>query len=404
MKKIFKFYALAFVSLIALSSCSDSDDGNSKKTYPLTVNFTLGDELSADNISDAKLVFTNKKGNDTVALSNLGTNTLEMYKGSYKVSFIGKVTDEASAYVTGATSVDIYSEQSITLNLSKVNKSTLVFKTIYMTGGAQYYMLDGYVEIANNSDEVQYLDQLILFTSYGDQKQANAFQANGITDLYPSAQGAVVAFPGTGHDYPLLPGQFVVVANEAMNHKLAYGDDESKIDDYAKSPDLSNADWEIYLGTGDINYEAPDLTTIYSNNKYMKAWGLGVFGRTYILAKLPAGMTPETFGSDPANMQNEPGTTSSFSRSLMLPSKYVLDAVDTYSSTTSAEDHYCTLLPKDDATGVQNNEAYSGKALRRKVSSIVNGRVYYQDTNNSANDFMNNQDNTPGWVPTSVNN
>ena len=392
-----------FVSLIALSSCSDNDNGGSKKAYQLTVNFTLEDGLSADNISDAKLVFTNNKGSDTVSLKNLGTNTLEMYKGSYKVSFIGKVTDEASAYVTGATSVDIYSEQSITLNLSKVNKSTLVFKTIYMTGGAQYYMLDGYVEIANNSDEVQYLDQLILFSSFGDQQQANAWQANGITDLYPSGYGAVVAFPGNGHDYPLQPGQFVVVANEAMNHKLAYGDDESKKDDYAKSPDLSKADWEIYLGTGDIDYEAPNLTTIYTNNKYMKAWGLGVYGRSYILAKLPAGITPEAFGADPNNIQYEPGTTSEFSRALMLPNKYVLDAVDTYAPSTSAENHYCTLLPKDDATGVQNNEAYSGKALRRKVSSIVNGRVYYQDTNNSANDFMNNQDNTPAWVPTSVN-
>ena len=38
--------------------------------------------------------------------------------------------------------------------------------------------------------------------------------------------------------------------------------------------------------------------------------------------------------------------------------------------------------------------------MRRKVSRIENGRAYYQDTNNSSNDFLNNQPLTPGQTPT----
>lgn len=417
MKQMFKTGALALLSLAAFAACSDSDDSGAQKTYQVTTNISLAEALAdGEDITDAKLVFQSATRSDTIDLDAAAqstggisvskengkyTVTTTERKGQYTVTFTGRSTVEATTYYTGATSVDLYSNQTISLTASKVTKSSLVFKTLYTTGGAQYYMLDGYFEIVNNSDEVQYLDQLILSAPTGNAKQANAWQANGITDLYECGQGTVIAFPGSGHDYPLQPGEFVVIANEATNHKLAYGDDESKKDDYAKSPDLSNADWEIYLGTGDVDYEAPNMEVIFSNNKYMKAFGLGLMGRSYILAKLPAGVTPQQFAADESNIQTTPGTSSSMTY-LMIPSKYVLDAVDIYNPSTAVTDHYCTFLPKDDATGVQGSKSYTGKCIRRKVSSIVNGRVYYQDTNSSAADFKNEQDNTPRLVPTSV--
>ena len=84
----------------------------------------------------------------------------------------------------------------------------------------------------------------------------------------------------------------------------------------------------------------------------------------------------------------------------MIPSKYVLDAVDIWNS--SNENNYATFLSKDDAQGVLASTAWAGKCVRRKVTKIVNGRAYYQDTNNSANDFLNNQPLTPGVKPTEV--
>ena len=83
-------------------------------------------------------------------------------------------------------------------------------------------MHESYFEIVNNSDEVQYLDNLILTAPTGNQQTANAWQANGYEDLYACGQGSVVAFPGNGHDYPLQPGESVLIANDATNHKLAY--------------------------------------------------------------------------------------------------------------------------------------------------------------------------------------
>jgi hypothetical protein len=36
------------------------------------------------------------------------------------------------------------------------------------------------------------------------------------------------------------------------------------------------------------------------------------------------------------------------------------------------------------------------------VAKIENGRVYYKDTNNSAEDFLTDQPQTPGIAPTAV--
>lgn len=402
MKKVFRFFVLAVIAgafSAAMTACSDDND--STPQYPLTVRISLPDTLTADHVSDVQIELVRNSRSQIFKLSTVKDTTLTVKQGTYTVSVSAKIDGNDYKTLFSSSDVDLYSEKTSTLTLGYVSQSPLVFKTIYTNAGAQYYMLDSYFEIVNNSDEVQYLDGLILSSPTGNQKSPNAWQANGYGNLYNSGQGSVIAFPGNGTDYPLQPGEFVVIANEATNHKLAYGDDATKADDYAKSPDLSKADWEIYLGTGDVDYEAPNLDVIFSNNKYMKAFGLGVMGRSYILAKLPAGMTPQEFAADSTNIMSTPGT-SSFLQFLMIPSKYVLDAVDIYNPTTEQSEHVPTFLPQDDATGVQGNEPYKGLAMRRKVARIANGRVYYKDTNSSKNDWKSGQDNTPGYVPTTV--
>ncbi len=111
-------------------------------------------------------------------------------------------------------------------------------------------------------------------------------------------------------------------------------------------------------------------------------------------------MTPEIFAGDKNNVMGTPGVQGSKMEFLMIPSKYVLDAVDIWKAEST--EHYGTFLPKDDAQGVLASKAWEGKCVRRKVTKIVNGRPYYQDTNNSANDFLNNQPLTPGVTPTAV--
>ena len=401
-KKFLKNGVIAMMAVCGLAfvSCSeDNDEG--MKSYKLTVSYSLPSDVEASNVEELKLILGSTAKNDTLSL-DANPKEIELPQGQYKVTVTGKVADEAKAYLSGSTSVDLYANTSVTVNLQKVMQPSLIFKTIHNSGSKQYYMHESYFEIVNNSDEVQYLDNLILTAPTGNQQTANAWQANGYEDLYACGQGSVVAFPGNGHDYPLQPGESVLIANDATNHKLAYGEDVSQAADYASCPDLSNADWEIYLdyNANDVDYDAPNLKTIFYNNQYMFAFGLGVSGRSYVLAKLPEGMTPEAYAALESSVMYEPGTSSTSMSYLVIPSKYVLDAVDIYDPET--ENHYPTFLPQDDATGVKGNPMYSAKCIRRKVTKIENGRPYYQDTNNSAADFLRDQPLTPGETPTSV--
>ena len=382
--------ALLLVGSAAFFSCNNDDDVKIK-SYPMEVKFALNDGLAWNNITDAKLIVSNDKGlHDTISIK--GDTTITFVQGQYNFVVTGKVKDEAAAYVQGTAGANLFQNATVNVALSKVVRSSLIFKAIYTTGGKQGYMKDGYFEIVNNSDEVQYLDGLILSAPAGKQQNKNAWQANGFEDLYACGQGQVLAFPGSGHDYPLQPGQSVLIANDGANHKHLAGAGNH-------CPDLSKADWEVYLSyvNGEIDYPAKNLDVIFVNNKYMKAFGLGFFGRAYVLARLPQGMTPEAFAADHSNIRKEPGNAAATMEYLVIPSKYVLDAVDIWDAQTT--NHYPTFLAKDDAEGVLASKAWEGKCVRRKVTKVVNGRAYYQDTNNSANDFLNNQELKPGVTP-----
>lgn len=386
-------------SVLAVTACGNHDD--TLPSYNLTINYAVSPELSVSNLKDLQLIIGNTTKADTLSLTDLSAKTVTLTQGQYTLTLKGKVIDEAQAYVSGTTSVDLYDDKSASISIDKILQSSLIFKTIYFNASKRGYMKEGFFEIVNNSDEVQYLDNIIIAAPKGNQKAPNAWQAAGVNDLYNSGQGVVLAFPGTGKDYPLKPGQSIVVANDAFNHKMGYGDDESQKEAYTVCPDLSKADWEVYLdyNPNDVDYPAPNLKNIFENNKRMFAFGIGVFGRSYIIAKLPEGITPEAFAANPINLQTTPGTTSK-TLHLMIPSKYVLDAVDVYDPANDS--HVPTFLPKDDATGVRGNTAYTGKCIRRKVVRIANNRPYYKDTNNSQEDFVAGQPNIPGITPTAI--
>lgn len=396
MKKYFNLLSLAIIILassVTFSACSDNND-DVPKAYQLTINLNMKDELSLDNLSSLQLVVTNDKGKTQEIDMTEKTTVVKLMQGQYKLIASGKVKDEAAAYATGSAAIDVYADAVITVDINKILQSPIIYKTIYSTGGKMGYVVDQYFELVNNSDEVQYLDGLILSAPAGNQKQANAWQANGYEDLYACGQGTVIAFPGTGKDYPLQPGQSIVLANNAVNHKELAGEGN-------QCPDLSKADWEIYIDnvSGEIDYEAPNVDIIFQNNTYMKAFGMGFFGRAYLIARCPEGITPQEFAANKSNIMTTPGTTGKM-EFLMIPSKYVLDAVDIWDNEST--EHYRTFLAKDDAQGVLASKAWQGMCVRRKVSKIENGRVYYQDTNNSSKDFINEQPLTPGETPTTV--
>lgn len=382
------------ITIAALTGCIDDHNASIVKSYPMTIKFDLQDNLVWDDIADVKLIITNDKGmNDTLPVT--GDMNLNLIQGQYNMTVTGRVKDETAAYVSGKGQDVLFGETTTQLTLHKILQSPFLFKELYCFGGKKGYTKDMYFEIVNNSDEVQYLDGVFISAPLGVQTMPNAWQSAGITDLYSCGQGSVVAFPGTGHDYPLRPGESVVIANDATNHSVDAGDGNH-------CPDLSNAPWEVYFNTStkDMDYpNAKNLDIIFTNQPTGFLFGLGVFGHAFILGKVPEGKTLTDFVNDPQYLQTTPNSTSK-TIYLMTPSKYVLDAVDIWDGTKST--HYGVFSPKDDAEGIIGPPSYSGLCVRRKVKSIENGRPYYVDTNNSSHDFLSNQPLTPGIAPTTV--
>ena len=164
--------ALLLVGSAAFFSCNNDDDVKIK-SYPMEVKFALNDGLAWNNITDAKLIVSNDKGlHDTISIK--GDTTITFVQGQYNFVVTGKVKDEAAAYVQGTAGANLFQNATVNVALSKVVRSSLIFKAIYTTGGKQGYMKDGYFEIVNNSDEVQYLDGLILSAPAGKQQNKNA--------------------------------------------------------------------------------------------------------------------------------------------------------------------------------------------------------------------------------------
>ena len=400
MKKLFNYAMMVMATMAMTTFVACSDDDDSVKSYKLTVTLSPTD-VDASNINNIKMIVKGATKSDTVTLSSATTKELTLTQGTYNISVNGKVIDEATAFVQGTATAELFEDKSIEVKLSKYNQSPLVFKTIYNVGTVMGYVLDCYVEIVNNSDEVQYLDGLMLADPLANQKAKNAWQEE-YTDFYHEGgalNGILIAFPGNGADYPLQPGQSVTIADQAMNHKLAYGDDESKKADYAAAPDLSKANFEKFYGNGDVdNTAVANMVTVLRRSAgAQKMWAFGVAGRAYMLIKLPQGMTPQQFVANESNYTTYPGTTSS-TLYLKIPNKYILDAVDVYSSSVDPSEHYPFFAAKDDATGIAGGESYSSQPVRRKISKTENGRAYYQDTNSSSADFYVSKTNAPGIV------
>lgn len=375
---------MALATMFATASCGNDDEGTTgAKKFNLTINATAPEGVAANELSALTVTVTgnNEKEYTAEMSAETLTATVEVAKGSYTVVVKGNYTSSIS--VVGSSAVDVYADAQTNVVLATQNASTLVFKEVYYVSKS-YSFIDTYYEIVNNSDEVQYLDNCILGSMVVLSAPSPWVDDSGAAlSSYP-CYGYVLAFPGTGTTYPIQPGQSVVVANDATSHAAV---------------DLTSAPWEAYLNDAgryftDTDYDAPNMDIIFSGAPSQKSFGMGAFGQTLVLARIP-GTTATAFGADQTNWSTEPNTDKT-TQHLMIPSKYVLDVVEAFDGTE--ETHYKNALAKDDA-GYTTCEAWSGKVIRRKCTKVENGRAYYQDTNNSTNDFLTNLAPTPGVAP-----
>ncbi len=396
MNKFFKHAMCICLSVAALGtvvSCTEASEDEGIKSYSLEVSLDFGD-IDITDLYDFEATVTSSTGSVTALEfeSYDGVATVEaLTAGSYTVSVTGQLTE--TEYIIGQESVELYSDSSVEVSIATQTQSAIIFKTIHHASSGFYYISDCYFELVNNSDEVQYLDQLMVgaYTLSGTQSAENVWQAAGILDRYNASSCYTIAFPGNGTDYPLEPGESVLVANTATTHyavkeQIENEDGSITVISTYDLPDLASASFEVFNDQqtgGDIDYEATNMDIIFSNTLGMKSFGFGINGGGYMIARCPEGVTPAEYGADPDNIMTTPNSTSE-TQYLMFNSENLLDAVFIVSQTNT--EPYLYFQAIDDAGYVRAPTAYSGDVVMRKTET-VDGVTKYVDTNNSTNDF-----------------
>ncbi|MCQ2068983.1 MAG: DUF4876 domain-containing protein [Bacteroidaceae bacterium] len=412
MKKVLFLSSLLCAALCLTTSCED--DEQVAKKYEVTVTVTA-DGMSLDSLKDFSLKCLNASGNEMAAQEgeNEFVKTYKLIAGNYTLSGFASTSEFNFLGEQKFVVADKDMEVSLVLKPSPKVKGGIIFKELYYTGVPSYYFKDGFYELVNNSDEVMYLDG-IIFTEiqrgYGATASTWMDSLGNIpADFYP-LDGYVMQFPGNGTDYPVQPGQSVVIATQAYNHgteadtpKMAR--ELTDADEPSPAGDLSTADWELHLPAhANVNYDNPDvpsLKVIWSNaTTYF--WMLSVFGNPIALAKLPEGYADaEAFVNDSTNYHS----VASGKPILCLPRNCIIDAVDIQRS--GEEQIVKVFWPSEDAgytypTGANASDpdyavdfdswvspSYSGKSIRRKCIMVTEaGRAYFKDTNNSTEDFI----------------
>ena len=249
----------------------------------------------------------------------------------------------------------------------------LAFKELYYCGsqtpnlGSYYY--DQFYEVYNNSETTVYLDSICF------------------TILYPSTASAILPiwedpeweeyvfgitcwqFPGNGTDYPLHPGETVVLAGMAVDHRLPENNPASPVN-------LQSADFEFYVDN--VSYPksnpSPSMNLVFGS--VTSYWLTTVNGAAFVLFRQ----------TGPIDRNFTATQTSSATRYLKVRRKDVIDAVECVNNWTRITDK---RMPVElDAGAITVDQFYTAQSVARKIKSTrPDGTNIYQDTNNSLEDF-----------------
>lgn len=306
--------------------------------------------------------------------------------------------------------------QSGILELSMGNYSPIVIKQIYYAGsdsvkGAS--IRDQFIELYNNSNEVQYADNLCIAQIEGSRStKVSVFtQPNGQYN-WSLGQGqesnignkantdfvyAITIFRinGSGKEHPIAPGKSIVVAATALNHQKPFKDldgDEQSVIAPELTVDLSGADYEAYLGDYQkFNGEEPYFLDI--QNPSVPDLGVDYFqygrdmlfepngNQSFVLFRATKSEVSQWKKVSTPGNPNE-GTY------VRIPKKSVLDGVDLTLEMLSHSIPKKLPIDIDGGQTAVSLGAYSSQSIIRKTKEIINGRVILQDTNNSRYDFV----------------
>ncbi|SJZ39887.1 DUF4876 domain-containing protein [Sediminibacterium ginsengisoli] len=443
MKKLL-LLSLAGSFLLAVS-CKKKDLGGFVK--PISFSVKLSYEASVSGLGlrqDSVLVkitnLTSGTVNEAYSTSTGIANFPSIPPGNYTITatvsikaakyteLSGTAVNEDVVFNGNATSQSLTTDQqTLDITLSAGKLGDWVFKQIYYAGsntsrGAVFR--DQFFELYNNSNQVLYADSLYFAQVFGSNVTTNnaanaGYLSNsqydwsksiGMTGTRANEDYVYVRsmymIKGTGKQYPVQPGESIIIAQTALDHTKPYANNDGTtqgITDPTLTIDLSKADFEGYL----VDYKRASFVPTTSSPTFspykwdvdnpavpnldvvlaisMNDMILENLGRdAYVIFKAPDS-DPRKWPSYPAPV--ETSVTATTTLYPQVPVRYVIDAVE-LQRVVETQRVPKRLQNSLDAgpTNVSGGE-YTSQSLVRKTARTVGGRKILKDTNNSANDF-----------------
>jgi len=370
------FIIILLISGLYLFRCEETVNPpeSMRLNLSVTVKDTTGFSLEnyGTELVDSATVYLNSisyyTNFDTLTDSTGIARFYQILPDNYNVSVTKRmVSNFTKVSMNGSlVNVEIFGEnQDMMVYVQPAVASQLVISELYYNGSPPQppynipqYFHDQFTEIYNNSDDIIYLDSIIvakLDFGHAAEDYIYAVHAN--------------MFPGTGRDYPLYPGEFVVLAQDAIDHTVVV----------PNSVDLSGADFEYFVGGGDI--DQPDVENmIQLHKKYGVDVLYSVFNDAVVLLKVK---DPFAYGYSQFDL-------------ILFPKSAVIDGVDYRDNLAEVE--YKRLGASIDAGLTGGIESYQNKSVQRKIDTIEGDRIILMDNNNSSIDFQVLDHPTPGYL------
>lgn len=396
MKNKFLYVLFALMGLtLTVVSCNNDDDFRNVEVAPSKLNLSF----EGNNIAEIKSVTIELKETNTgvVTTKELSSEPymVELKAGSYTATVNANVvlTTGEELEAAGTSNFDLtQSSQDLNIKLSiKAFSQDFIIEEVFFTGvktnEGKNYNSGRYFKLTNNTDKVLNTGGLLILKS--DFNPVLKF------DITPEIRNEAFAVSGvlmipTEAGKDVQPGDFIVVADMAMNHHT----------DNIPAYDLSNADYEYpnldnpRLGQVD-NPAVANAKVIYTTMAFSMFFLHNRGYESYAIARFPEGVTEESWLADYKYNYEYPNAAGRITKksTYKIPNSWILDGVN---SATPDKWAHNPLDASIDASytyagDFDGDPARFGKTIRRKIiGTMENGKPVYKDTNNSDVDFEKN--------------
>ncbi len=387
-----KSLIIAVLTLTVLTACDDALTSGENNRTAVAVAVDMPQLPEGAEVVDRLLTFRNVSSGKSYEFTV--NADIELLPGLYDVAFSARVFTPGAATTTlraDSRSVNV-SGSTLSIRLTAYNSietDDLIIAEVFFSGtlqpsGNQYYG-DDYVKLYNNTDHTIYADGITLFETKFLTTRKYTYEPDIMSEAMTVQ--ALYTIPGSGEDVPVAPGEYLLLVDTGIDHRVAN----------PNSFDLSGADFEWYDVSSvpkdlDIDGPVPNLDKWYCytrsfwvlHNRGFKAFGIAripVDRDTYLKNYL------YTYEYEEVTVA---GTFSMSQTAYRMPNEWILDVV-----TCSIDSDYawqlCTPALDCGWTGcgtIDKDKTRYFHSVRRKLLYVTeDGRAVLADTNNSSEDF-----------------